>query len=167
MPLSVEMNKSSPTNFSMVFPILPVRTALSANQEFTLNIHTTVIPGVSIEMLERRWQSTKAQDVGNMEFQQMNTGFIVDAQFKNWQLLFEWMTYINNNKDKMVESKQNFGVDANLLITDNFQNRILALNFVDIWPMDLSEVSLSYREGEIVLESNITFAYDYYEIASV
>lgn len=167
MTLSVEMNKSSPTNFSMVFPILPVRSSLSANEEFTLNIHTTVIPGVTLDLLERRWQSAKANDIGMMEFQQMNTGFLVDSQFKNWKLLFEWMSYINNNKDKMIESKQNFGVDGSLIITDNFQSNILLLRFVDIFPMDLSEVSLSYREGEVVLESNVTFAYDYYEIVSI
>jgi hypothetical protein len=74
------------------------------------------------------------------------------------------MSYINNNKDKMIERKENFGVDGSLIITDNFQNKILSLNFIDIWPMDMSEVSLSYREGEIFLESNVTFAYDYYEI---
>ncbi len=36
-----------------------------------------------------------------------------------------------------------------------------------MWPMDLSEVSMSYREGEVILEANITFVYDYYEIITI
>lgn len=167
MTISLEMNKSSPINFNITFPLLPIRATLAANEEFTLNIHTTVIPGVTLEMLERRWQGTRSNISGNMEFQQMNTGFIVDAQFKNWQLLFEWMSYINNNKDKMMEQHSNFGVDSSLVVTDNFQSKILGIKFVDMWPMDLSEVSMSYREGEVILEANITFIYDYYEIITI
>jgi len=167
MAISLEMNKSSPINFNLTFPLLPVRGTLAANEEFTLNIHTTVIPGVTLEMLERRWQSTRANATGNMEFQPMNTGFIVDAQFKNWQLLFEWMSYINNNKDKMIEEHSNYGVDSSLIVTDNFQSKILGIRFVDMFPMDLSEVSMSYREGEVILEANITFMFDYYEIVTI
>ena len=164
MTLSTTLDKSSPNNFELVFPLVPSETALSANDEFILNIHTTILPAVTMVTSERHWQNAKITEAGLLDFEQMNVSYYVDSQFKNWQLLFGWMSYINNNNDKKMEKRQDFVIDASLRIIDNFQSDILSLSFIGMYPVILSEVSMSYREGEIVLESNVTFNYDYYKI---
>ena len=40
----------------------------------------------------------------------------------------------------------------------------MRLHFTNIWPNQLSEVTLTTREGEANLECNAAFAYDRYEL---
>lgn len=162
--LSANVQKSNPTNFELSFPLIPGQTEINASEELILNIHGTVLPSVSIAAIETYWQNTKRQDVGNPEFEQMNVQFIIDSQLLNWKLLYDWMIYIANNKDKMFERKELFAVDSTLRIIDNFGSDVFGIKFIGMWPTNLQEVSFSMKEGEIQLEGGATFVYDYFEI---
>lgn len=165
MPVNVELNKASPSNFELSFPLLPAQTMLHANDELILNIYGVILPAFNIPALEQEWQGTKRKIAGNpAEFEILTTQFIVDAAFKNWKVLFNWMTYISNNKDKMMEFYDRYAVDASLRILDNFNNCILGVNFKGMWPTNLQEVSFSHKEGEVQLEGGCTFVFDYYEV---
>lgn len=165
MTLSVQLNKSTPSNYRLVLPLVPEQTSVIASEELVLNIHSTIIPGVNLENIDTEWQSTRRKNAGGpMNFEDFQVDFIVDTELKNWKLLFNWMSYISNNKDKMMESYKNFSIDGSLQVLDNFHSEILRLSFVDMWPNALGSVALSHREGEAVLECNATFAYDYFEI---
>ena len=163
--LSVELNKSNPTNFELTFPLIPGQTEIGASNELILNIHGAVLPAISIPEIERNWQNTKGKIAGGpVEFEIMQVQFIVDAQFLNWRLLRNWMMYISNNKDKMNEHYANYVVDSTLRIIDNFNNDVIGISFVGMWPMNLQEVSFSMKEGEIMLEGGATFTYDYFTV---
>jgi len=165
MPVNVELNKASPSNFELSFPLLPGQTMLHANDELILNIYGVVLPALNISALEQDWQGTKRKIASSpAEFEILTTQFIVDAAFKNWKVLFNWMTYISNNKDKMMEFYNRYAVDASLRILDNFNNSILGINFKGMWPTNLQEVSFSYKEGEVQLEGGCTFVFDFYEV---
>jgi hypothetical protein len=102
-----------------------------------------------------------------MEFDPWLVSFIVDSKLYNWKLLFKWMAFINNNKDKIAELHKNYSVDCSLVVTDNYSNVVLEVIFVSIWPSTLGEVSFSQREGDIQLESTINFNYDYFQVREV
>jgi hypothetical protein len=74
------------------------------------------------------------------------------------------MVFISNNSDKMLERYANYAVDASLRIMDNFNNDILGVQFIGMWPQNLQEVSLSQKESEVLLESGATFTYDYFTV---
>ena len=119
----------------------------------------------SINPIEIDWQSARHKMHGTpMDFEIMNVQFNVDASFNNWKLLFNWMTYISNGKDKMAEFHSNYAIDTSLNIIDNFSSSVLAVKFTGMWPTNLQEVSFSYKEGEVLLESGVTFVYDYFTI---
>jgi len=165
MTIDVNLNKSSPSNFELVFPKIPTETTIQASDEFTLNIFGTIIPGLNIDSTEYRWQFAKTiQASGNISFEPWSVNFIVDSQLLNWKLLYKWITYINNNKDSFDGIHKNYVVDATLRIIDNFRNEILRILFVDIWPQTLGEIAFSHREGETVLECMASFAYDRFEL---
>jgi hypothetical protein len=162
---TVQLNKASSFSFELVFPIIPPQTEVRANEEFTLNIYETVLPGVSLGIEERRWQGGVVQLAsGELTFEPWNVSFTIDSEFKNWITLFKWVTFINNNKDKYLDEYFRYSVDETLKVIDNFQNHIFSLFFVDVWPNNLGEISMTYREGETVLDAQVSFVYDRFEI---
>lgn len=165
---NISLNKASPNNFMLTFPLLPSQTLVSATGPLVLNIFSAVLPSVSIASEEKSWQNTKVKGTSsNMEFDQWLVNFMVDDYFYNWKLLFDWMSYINNNKDKMAEKEINFKVDASLILLNNFKEKILNVKFVGIWPVTLGEISMNQREGDMSLECMVNFNYDYFEIGVV
>jgi hypothetical protein len=159
------MDKSTPTNYRLIFPIIPTETTISANNPFIMNIFSAILPSVSMATEELRWQGNKTRHgMEPMEFDPWLVSFVVDSRLENWKLLFKWMSYINNNKDKIAEEHHKYGVDAALVVTDNYNNIVLEIRFVDIWPSQIGEVSFSQREGDVTLESTVNFNYDYFEL---
>jgi len=165
MALCDSINKSNPTNYKLVFPLLPTQITLASTKPLTLNIFSSVIPGLALSENEESWQGMKRKIAGGpMTFEQWNVNFVVDANFLNWQVIFNWMSYINNNCIKHMEEHKNYSVDAGLQIIDNFRNNILEINFISIWPTSLGEVTLSQRDGETLIECAANFSYDYFKI---
>jgi hypothetical protein len=159
------IDKATPTNFQLIFPKLPTEESINANNPFTLNIFSAVIPSLSLAEEERRWQGNKSKDaLIPLEFDSWLVSYIVDSRLENWLLLYNWMSYINNNRDKIAELRQAYSVDANLIVTDNYRNPVLSITFVDIWPSVMGEVSFSSREGDIQLESTVNFTFDHFII---
>lgn len=165
MSININVNKATPTSYELVFPLIPTETAINATEEFSLNIYGTIIPGLNLDSVEHRWMGAKFQsDSGNVTFDPWTVSFIVDSEFNNWKLLYRWITFINNNKDKFGEDPANYVVDATLRVTDNFRKEVLRIHFINVWINMLGEITLTHREGETLLESTVNFAYDYFEI---
>ncbi len=161
----MNLNKANPTSFELIFPKLPIETNMSEHEEFLLNIFGTLIPGINIDPTEMRWLGAKTlMDSGNITFDMLNTNFIVDSEFKNWKILFQWIMYIHNNKNIFGKNPADYSVDVTLKMVDNFQSPIMNIKFINVWPSSLGEVSLNTREGDTQLECMISFNYDRYEV---
>lgn len=165
MALNTNLNKAGPANFELVFPVLPVGTDLTTNRELSLNIYSTIIPGVSMDPEQLDWLGGRTNRAGGkLTFEQWNCNFLVDSELKNWKTIFNWLTYINNNYNQFMRSHRDYTVDATMRVVDNYSNGIFQLLFVDVWPNGLGEVTFSHRDAETTLECNILLAYDRYEI---
>lgn len=159
------IDKATPTNYRLVFPLIPTEETIGANNPFVMNIFSAILPSVSIAADELRWQGNKTKTgMIPMEFDPWLVSFIVDDRLYNWKLLFKWMAYINNNRDKIAERHIRYSVDCSLIVTDNYSNVVMEVIFVSIWPSILGEVSFSQREGDILLESTVNFNYDYFYV---
>ena len=163
--LSSDLTKANPANFELTFPLIPGQSLLGASEELVLNITSTILPSITIPPLESQWQNTKRWIAGGpTEFEQMNIQFVVDGHFANWKLLYNWMMYISNNKDKMLTNYHDYVVDASLRIINNFGGDIMGIKYIGMWPTNLQEVSFSMKEGEVLIEGGATFVYDYFEV---
>ena len=163
--MRTNLNKATPSNFELIFPKVPTSDDIRATQGLTLNIHTTVLPSLTLETTEVPWQGgTVHQDIGSITFEPWLVQFTVDSVFSNWLVLYKWLTYINNNKDRYGRSSGDYKVDASLRILDNFHKEILVVDLIGVWINMLGEISLTYREGDSNLESSANFIYDRYEI---
>lgn len=166
--IDLNLNKSTATNFTLVFPKIPSESTITANRPLTLNIFGTIIPSLTLDQTESRWQGGRTLfQSGSVTFDQWPLNFIVDSKLRNWVLLFNWMTSISNNKDTYSDLPKNYMVDASLNIMDNFETSILRINFKNVWPQSIGEVTFSQREGESIIESSCVLLYDRYEIEQI
>ena len=137
---------------------------ITANNPLVMNIFSAVIPSLSLAEEELRWQSNKTKHVLEpLEFDQWLVSYVVDAEIRNWTLLFKWMAFISDNIVNHREHRD-YAVDASLIVTSNYRVPQIEINFVDIWPSTLGEVSFSTREGDVQLESTVNFTYDYFTV---
>jgi len=161
---AINLNKSTPTNFELMFPLIPTETDIRATRSLTLNISDTVLPSMSLETTDLNWQGGIAhQEIGSLTFDSWMVNYTVDSKLDNWITIYKWITFINNNRDKHGRNQSDYKVDAVLTIMDNFRNEILVIDIIGAWINMLGEVTLSYRDGAKNLESNINIMYDRFE----
>lgn len=160
-----EINKSSSGYFSLYFPDLPIDDQLG--RDFVLNIYGTGIPSLALNPYEGAWMGGKIKmPTDKLEFGEWTFNFIIDEMMYNWQAIFKWITFINNNNDKFLEEYPKYCVSPILHVLDNFRNPILNLRFVNAWPIRLGDVTLNTKNDESVLEGQSTFVFDRYEYAT-
>lgn len=159
------INQSSGNNFELSFPKLPFSSTLNDSKKLTLHLYNTILPGCSFNVDELNWQGNDTKRINsNLKYNPFNVSFDVDESFTNWLLIYQWLSNVNNNNDKIGLGINEYSVDANLLIYDNYHKRLLSLKYVNVFPFELNDITLSYREGEGYLECSATFSYDYFEI---
>lgn len=161
----VNLDKATPSNYQLLFAKIPTEPSITSANPLILNIFSTVIPGISLAEEELSYQTNKTKHaLGPLVYEQWMVSFVVDSLFYNWQTITNWMKFYNDNYEKVAELHKIYSVDASLVITDNYRKNIMALRFVDIWPLSLGEVSLSQREGDTQIECTANFSYDYFLI---
>lgn len=154
------MNRSNATSFKLVFSH---KEEVEYRKELSLHITSTVLPSVTINPVEMPWQGGVVYgEGGGVEFGNWETSFFIDDTWSNYQMIYDWMANINNGYDFYGRKDFSYQMDAALMVMDNFKNIITTFEFINIWPSSLSEVNLSYQEGETNLSCNVTFVYDYF-----
>ena len=164
----VNLNKGSGSNYQLIFPVLPVTENLADADILTLNIHGTVVPAISLETEEGHWQGAKApRAISGITFEPWYVNFVVDSNWCNWNLIYKWMTFIDDGETHYGRPMNEYMVDATLNVYDNSNNRIMGVKIVNIYPTSLNEVVLSQRDGDEHLECGINFNYTRMEIERV
>lgn len=162
------LNKTSPANYQLVFSKLPFEDKLEDSNNLTLNIYNTIVPSLTLEMVEQSWMgATRKIITGGLTFEPWFVHFLVDSDFTNWYMLYNWINQIHNNKDRFLKSSKEYCVDLSLYVTDNNNNHILNIKIINAFINFLGEINLSTREGAEVLESTTNIMYDRFEIKKV
>ena len=161
----LNLAKATATEYYLVFPKVPNDPNIHASDELKLNIFNINIPTFSLEDTKFLWQGKYVEfHIGGVSFDPLTVSFVVDSEYRNWKLLFRWLTYIANNKDKPSNVPNDYVTDASIILYDNFHKKHTFITFKNIWIQNLGELQLSIREGETYIECNATFQYDRYEI---
>lgn len=160
----VNLSKSSPTKFQLVFQKFPEESTLSDHDQLKLNITETVLPSLTLTALEVPYRGAIIKtENGGLEFGEWTVRFLIDNNFSNWTTIYNWIISINNADDVFGKENQSYTVDANLHVLDNFNNKVLDIQFLNTWPTTLGDVTLSYQNNETILICDCTFVYDRYE----
>ena len=157
------LNKASAQSFQLVFPKLPFRSSLEDSEILTLNIHSTVLPSMTLSTTELNWMGGKYDmAMPPITFEPFYTNFIVDSNYQNWFILYEWMTAINNNKDHYDMTPSDYWIDATMIMTDNFNEPVMKFTLTNMYPTMLGEMGFSSKQTEN-LESSVNFNYTRFE----
>lgn len=159
-----KLSNSRKTSFQLILPVVPGTNTVDEQNQFRLNIFGNVLPGISIKPLELPWQGGNVfAESGDIEYnQQWKTSFIIDQNFYNYLVIYDWMMLIIDGFNKFAAKFEDYQVDGSLLIFDNWDNNVLSFKFKNIWPSSISDIDFSYQDGNEILKSDITFTYDWF-----
>lgn len=124
----------------------------------------------------------------HLEFGELSVDFKVSEGFYNWYEIFSWMQGLGfpqnqqqygdlkTGKSKDLNGKTvtttilrkphgNLYSQASLIINTSQNNPSLKINFIDVYPISLSEISLDSRDTDVLhITSTVGFKYDYFTI---
>ena len=55
------MDKATPTNYRLIFPLIPTETSIGANNPFIMNIFSAILPSISLATEDLSWQGNKTK----------------------------------------------------------------------------------------------------------
>ena len=134
--------------------------------EFFVYLTGTVLPGISLETTKLKWMGANVElpsDILNLST--WSTTFIVDDNIYNWMYFFDWMNWMNNNKDIYSQDFPDYCVDGRLKILNNWKKTIASFRLVNIYPKDLGDLTFNFNSNSLNT-SQVTFALDRMEIDS-
>lgn len=162
----MNLNAASPNNFVLVFPKLPTLPSIEEGKKLTLNIFGTLIPGWDLGVTNIDWQGGKVKiSSGELTFSNWTTNYIVDSNFENWKIFYDWSMYIHSGKEHYGAQSQNVvSVTPSIILYNNYHIEMLKVDLHDAFPVNCGDVDLSYQSGREMLTSSITFAFNYITI---
>ncbi|MFA5397016.1 MAG: hypothetical protein WC346_13485 [Methanogenium sp.] len=160
------LGKASATQYRLVLDRIPVSGSKRSDMDaLKLNIFNVNLPSVTLDTQQMNWQGMHTQmHQGGITFDQLNISFVVDSQFKNWKVCFDWLVYIANNYNKPTSKPSDYVTDASLIVLDNWDNALFNIRFINLWITSLGELTFSVRDGETHIECTANFNYDRYEV---
>jgi len=164
----INLNKSAGANYELIFPVLPITKTVGDSDIFTLNIHSTIVPAITLATSEQDWQGGKfPMAISGLVYEPWYVNFSVDSGWCNWWMLYRWITFIDDGITRYGRPTNEYFVDAIMNIYDNSNNRVMGLKILNIYPTSLNEVTLSQRDDQVNLSCGVNFNYTRIEVERV
>ena len=134
------------------------------------------IPSIDLGVAE---QPTYLRDIplpgDKLQFADLNLRFLVDEGLENYMEIQNWLTSLGypesfnqsaySSKSSLAFKSNNIFSDGSLIIMSSNQNPNLNINFEDMFPISLTELTFDSSLGDIeYLEATVTFRYKLYTI---
>lgn len=163
--MGISISKSTSTEYQFVLGKIPSDPSIHATDILKLNIYSISLPTVSLNPNEFYWQGKHIEaHAGGITFDPITINFLVDNNFDNWKVLFNWLTFVADNKERPSREFDEYVTDGSIIIFDNFSKINTTVTFKNMWISSLGEVTFSIRDGESLVECSATFYYDRYSI---
>lgn len=143
--------------------------------DLNFTVQTCNLPGIvgsPVQVPTPVGMTWQAQD--KISYEPFRIGFIVDESLQNWTSVFNWQralapTHIQDtetvNQYKTWQVQNELYSDAVLYILTNSLHINVKISLKNIFPISLSGLNFSVQDSnERKIFSDVTFAYDYYDI---
>ena len=135
------------------------------------------IPGVSVGQAPINFPSLDVYSPGNkITYNNLNINFMVDEGMVGWQNLHDWFRSIadptsfdvRNSLTKQQNATKSTKLqqysDGSLTLLSNLNNPLLRVNFINMFPISISDIQLSTQESaDTVLTADASFIFMYHE----
>lgn len=131
------------------------------------------VPGITATAARQPSPFVDVKVTGDkLVFQPLIVNCIIDEDMRNWQEIFDWLvsyghpTDFNEYRDNSVTRNNQYLTKksgATLLIPNNKYNNYHEYQFVDLFPIDISDVVFDVQISETPISiMTLTFEYSYY-----
>lgn len=140
-----------------------------------MTVYGSVVPDVSVPAVEVRYggQSTNFSSYSRPNYAPLNVNFMIDNEFKNYYILWKWLSILNDPRRSTYEGNENHkGSNFNTEYQTNFT--IQALNeyndvsiefhYYNAFITGLKGITYSYKDSELA-ETSAEFAFGQLDIS--
>lgn len=139
----------------------------NSNGDFSFFCKAASIPGSTIGTVSVPYFGREIKLAGNRTFADWTVTIINDEDFKYRKEFENWMSVINSHNTNV--RGQNAGVNSYVVSSASVKqfskvgnSVIRSYEFVSLFPIDISEITLDWGDNDSVEEFTVTFAYDYW-----
>lgn len=135
--------------------------------DFTLQVFAFNIPSLTLPAAKHSMPFTNDKVPGDkIQYGRFAVSFYVLENYENYRTLFTWMADIGRQTDlKQYRDKKNYREDAYVLTKNPQYKTQMRVNYIQIWPTQLSEINFAYNvtQPEIVT-CTAEFAFHYFTL---
>lgn len=161
-----------PNLFKVMMTTPAINTRANPGSDLEFFIRATSIPGSTIGTVTVPYMGREIKLAGNRTFADWTVTVINDENFSYRGLFEEWMDSINRHEQNTRLGTGNAfdytdtqGTVVQQLAktgTRNDPQVVRAYRFYNLFPIDISEITLDWGDNDSVEEFTVTFAYDYW-----
>lgn len=168
--MTMNKNMLSPAGFSFHIKKLP---------EFNFFVQNVTLPGVSLPVFEQPTPFKAVPRYGDhLQYGELTVSFKVNEDLGNYIELYDWLVGLafpdnyDQYKDLAEEGKQLTGdgleSDAYLMVMSSAMNPIMRVDFEDVFPIGISDITMDSRDTSIeYIEASATFKFLKYTFTPV
>jgi len=143
---------------------------------FAFFVQSVNLPSLTLQSTSINTPFTAVSLPGNqIVFNQLSLTFIVDEDMQSWYELYNWIYQLGNPNsfDKTGTltgepgMEDNTYSDATLFIKTNSNNPNMQIQFYDVYPTELGEMTFSSTEGQEFITSSVVFNYTSYDATKI
>jgi hypothetical protein len=143
---------------------------------FTFFVQSVNLPSLALQSTTVNTPFAQLSIPGNqLSFGQLTMSFMVDENMQSWYELYNWMFQLGNpttlNKVGTLNGKPGSNnsttSDGTLFIKTNSNNPMWKVNFFEMYPNDLGDITFSTAETQEFITSTVTFNYTYYVVSQI
>jgi hypothetical protein len=141
---------------------------------FTFFVQSVNLPSLALQSTTVNTPFAQLSIPGNqLSFGQLTMSFMIDENMQSWYELYNWMFQLGNptslNKRGQLTgvpgSNTSITSDGTLFIKTNSNNPNWKVNFYEMYPNDLGDITFSTTDSQEFVTSTVTFNYTYYVVS--
>lgn len=133
------------------------------DQKLVFTAKTAQLPGSSIGVVEVPYFGRTIKMAGNRVFPEWTITVINDEDFIVRNQLEEWMARINGHEGNLAEAYYSeYAFDAEVYQYGKEGSIIKSYTFIDMFPIDVSPIDVSWDANDTIEEYTVTFQYQYW-----
>jgi hypothetical protein len=162
-----------PNLFKVLMTAPAINTRANPGADLEYFVRATSIPGSTIGTVTVPYMGREIKLAGNRTFADWTVTVINDENFSYRGLFEEWMDSINLHEGNYRQGTGNSTdytdptgtVVQQLAKTGDFSSPqvVRQYKFYNLFPIDISEITLDWGDNDSVEEFTVTFAYDYWK----
>lgn len=136
----------------------------NASNKAQFLVEAASLPGQSIGIATVMYRGREVKLAGERRFDNWQVTVINDSDFDIHNAFEAWMQFINHKQENSgYTNPLQYTVNMNVEQLDRNGNTLKKYTFQDAWPVQISNIALSFGDNDSVEKFTVDFAYGWFE----